>query len=297
MRPGRGADAPGGWLTAVGLLVELQKRIPDRWFLRRLLPAALFVVVALVGGGQLGHRRWNDIALARERIAGAFRLGGGLPAAGIASLVLVAVSVVAAAFAVPYAANAIGALTSGAWPWWLMPLGRRLASWRARRWVAPDELARQSVRARDGGRELRADRLDARRARTGSGRPASPTWSGDRFRATEAHIRAKTGDDIASAWPALLLSASDTSRAALAEARDAYDAACEALAWSMAFALLGAWWWPAAPVGIVLGLASWRSQRHAVRALCRTTEAAFTLQHADLPPGQPLSVDGEKSVR
>ncbi|KIF75361.1 hypothetical protein QR77_18480, partial [Streptomyces sp. 150FB] len=111
----------------MGLLAELQKRIPDGWFLRRLLPAALFVVVATVGGGQLGQHRWNDLGLARERIAGALRPnGGGTSADSVASLVLLAVAAVAAAFAVPFAAGAVGSLASGAWPWWLMPLGRRL---------------------------------------------------------------------------------------------------------------------------------------------------------------------------
>ncbi|MFF4350609.1 hypothetical protein [Streptomyces sp. NPDC001530] len=267
----------------MGLLVELQKRIPDGWFLRRLLPAVLFVVVATVGGGQLGQHHWDDLGLARERIAGALRLSGGLSADAVASLVLVAVAAVAAAFAVPFAAGAIGALASGAWPWWLMPLGRRLTAWRVRRWAPPEEIGREAVRARAAGRELRADRLDARRARTGPAPPNSPTWSGDRIRATEAQVRAETGIDVGSEWTRLLLAVPDTSRVALSEARDAYDAACEALAWSIAFTLLGVWWWPAAPVGAVVWLASWRSLRREVGALCRTTEAVFALQHTSHP--------------
>ncbi|MGW0912940.1 hypothetical protein ACWD1Z_14515 [Streptomyces sp. NPDC002784] len=268
----------------VGLLAELQKRIPDGWFLRRLLPAALFVVVALVGGGALGHSRWNDVPLARARIADALRTSGGLTADGVASLVLFAVPVVAAAFAVPYAAAAIGALASGAWPWWLMPVGRRVTAWRVGRWVPPDLLARQSVRARADGHALRADRLDARAARARSAdRPGSPTWCGDRFRRTEARVARDTGGDVTSGWTALLLGAEEAPRAALAETRDSYDAACEALAWSAAFTVLGAWWWPAAVAGVLLGLASWRSLRTAVEALCRTTEAAFTL-HPPAPP-------------
>ncbi|MFF0204328.1 hypothetical protein [Streptomyces sp. NPDC005017] len=270
----------------MGLLLELQKRIPDGWFLRRLLPAALFVVVAVVGGGELGHAHWNDTALARERIADALRTGGGLTADAFASLVLVAVPVVGAAFAVPYVAAAVGALASGAWPWWLMPVGRRVTAWRARRWAEPDVLARRSVRARADGHALRADRLDARAARARSGgRPRSPTWSGDRLRVTEENVGRETGGDVAGGWTTLLLGAADPPRAALAEARDAYDAACEALVWSAAFTVLGAWWWPAAPFGVLLGLASWRSLRHAVQALCRTTEAAFTLRETEPPVG------------
>jgi hypothetical protein len=272
----------------MGLLIELQKRIPDGWFLRRLLPAALFVLVAVVGGGDLGHTHWDDVALARRGIAGTLHTaGGGLSADAVASLVLFAVPVVAAAFAVPYAAAAIGALASGAWPWWLMPVSRRVTAWRIRHWAEPDSLAADSVRARGAGHALRADLLDARAARARAfGRPGSPTWSGDRFRRTEAHIR-ETGGDVVHGWTALLLGAADSPRAALAEARDAYDAACEALVWSTAFTVLGAWWWPAAPAGALLGLASWRSLRHAVHTLCRTTEAAFTLREPPRPTAGP----------
>lgn len=214
----------------------------------------------------------------------ALRLGGGLSADGVASLVLVAVAVVATAFAVPSAAGAIGAPASGAWPWWLMPVARRVTAWRVRRWAHPDELGRESVRARAAGRELRADRLDARRARTGPVGPGSPTWAGDRFRAAEARVRAETGTDIAGEWTKLLIAADDNARAALADTRAAYDAACEALAWSLAFVVLGAWWWPAALAGVVLWPVGRLSLRRAVEALCRTTEAVFALRGTEPPP-------------
>ncbi|WP_327722045.1 hypothetical protein OG381_46625 [Streptomyces sp. NBC_00490] len=271
----------------MGLLIELQKRIPDGWFLRRLLPAVLFFVVAVVGGGELGHAHWNDVPLAREEIADALRTGGGLTADTVASFVLFAVPVVAAAFAVPYLASGIGALAAGAWPWWLMPVGDLLTRWRRHRWVEPDELARRSLRASADGNTLRAARLDVRGARAReNGEPGSPTWSGDRFHRTEESIR-QQGGDLVTGWTTLVLGAQDPPRAALAGARDAYDAACEALVWSAAFTLVGAWWWPAAPVGVLLGLASWRTLRHAVEALCRTTEAAFTLRETQPPPAQP----------
>ncbi|GLV85403.1 hypothetical protein Slala03_50920 [Streptomyces lavendulae subsp. lavendulae] len=263
----------------MGLLVELQKRIPDRWFLRRLLPAGLFVALALVGGGQLGQRHWNDLGLARERIAAALRLSRGTTADGAAVLVLVAVAVVAAALAVPFAAGAIGALASGSWPWWLAPPGRRLTAWRVRRWAPPGNIAREAVRARAAGRELRADRLDARRARSAPVAPSCPTWSGDRFRAAEAEVRARTGLDVADAWTGLLLTLPDTSRTTLSEAREGYDAACEGLAWSIAVTFLGVWWWPAALLGIVLWLAFRQALRRAVEGLCRTTTAVFALRH------------------
>ncbi|MFF4607481.1 hypothetical protein ACFY12_32690 [Streptomyces sp. NPDC001339] len=271
----------------MGLLLELQKRIPDRWFLRRLLPAVLFVAVAVVGGGQLGQRHWADLGLARDRIAGALRLSGAAAGEGVATLVLVAVAVAGAAFAVPFAAAAVSALVSGAWPWWLVPLGRRLTLWRARRWVPPREIGEEAVRARAEGREWRAARLDAHRARTASVRPGCPTWSGERLRAAEGRVGRATGADVSEAWTRLLLEVPDASRVALSEARDAYAGACEALVWSAAFTLVGIWWWPAALVGLLLWTASWHSLRRAVEELCRTTEAVFALRYADTDTDRP----------
>ncbi|MFF2348512.1 hypothetical protein ACFVVL_01905 [Kitasatospora sp. NPDC058115] len=274
----------------MGLLLELQKRLPDGWFLRRLLPAALFVVVAVVGGGQLGRAHWSDLGRARAGIAGALRPGEGPGSNGAAVLVLLAAAAVAAALAVPFAAGVIGALASGAWPWWLSPLGRRLTAWRRRRWSPSDEIAREAVRARAAGRETRAARLDALRARSAPAEPAGPTWCGDRLRATERRVLETTGTDVAEAWTGLFLGAPDPAREALGAARDAYDAACEALVWAVAFTVLGAWWWPSAPAGVLLGLAAWRALRGAVEALCRTTEAV-----AALPPPLPQPHDGPEA--
>ncbi|MDX2591279.1 hypothetical protein PV343_02940 [Streptomyces sp. WI03-4A] len=266
----------------MGLLLELQKRIPSGWLLRRLLPAVLFVVVAVVGGGQLGWAHWSDLGLARRRIADALRLGEGFTSSGVAMLVLLAVAAAGAALAVPFAASAVSALACGAWPWWLSALARRLTALRLGRWSPPDEIAREAVRARAAGRETLAARLDARRARTSSFEPAGPTWSGDRLRTTERRIRETSDMDIAEAWTRLVLTAPDSFRDALTAARDAYDGACEAVVWSIAFTVVGAWWWPSAFVGVLLGLAFWRSLRQAVEALCHTTEAVVDLLSA--PP-------------
>ncbi|MFD5258532.1 hypothetical protein ACFWM5_37665 [Streptomyces bobili] len=268
----------------MALLLELQRRIPDGWFLRRLLPALLFVVVAVVGGGQLGHRDWNDVGLARDRIADALPLKGGLTADGAATLVLVVLAAVAVALVVPFAADGIGALSAGAWPWWLASLAGRLTRWRARRWTSPQEIGREAVRARAAGHELRAARLDARRARTAPVRPMSPTWSGDRLRAAERSARAESATDLPGEWARLLLEVPDASRAALGEARDAYQAACEALVWSVAFTAVGIWWWPAGLGGIILWLVAWRSLRGAADGLCRTAEAVVALRRTTPPP-------------
>ncbi|WP_406244903.1 hypothetical protein [Streptomyces anulatus] len=269
-------------LIALGLLAELQKRIPDRWFFRRLLPATLFVLVAAIGGGQLGQHRWSDVRLARERIAGALQSGSGASET-VALLVLVALAAAGCALAVHLLAAAVAILTSGAWPWWLAPLSRRTADWRARRW---NGLRARALAARRDGDGNRADCLDTRRGRITvfDYVPTSPTWSGNRFAAAEARVKEQTGFDVAPEWTRLLLVLPDPARAALADARDAYDAACEAIAWSITCTVLGVWWWPAAPVGLAMWLAAGRWLRRAVDTLSETAEAVFIMHGAALDP-------------
>jgi hypothetical protein len=261
------AHATGG-LIAVGLFTELQRRIPDKWFFRRLLPAAVYVVVAVIGCGQLGQEHWADVGLARSRAGTALQAGGG---AAAGSLVLLAVAAVACALAVPLAAGGVDALVSGAWPWWLMPLGSRVRTWRARRWGSPADLEKAAVRARADGHELRAARLDALRARTTPDPPRGVTWSADRFDA----VRSRVPYDVSAQWPRLKLLIAENVSGYLGEARDAYDSACEAIVWSVAVTVLGAWWWPAFVAGVVMWLASWRWLRRAVAGLCDATEWVF----------------------
>lgn len=59
-----------------------------------------------------------------------------------------------------------------------------------------------------------------------------------------------------------------------------YDAACEAIVWSLAVTVLGAWWWLGLPIGLAIWLAAWRWLRRAASALSETAEAAFILHSA-----------------
>jgi len=263
--------------------MELQQRIPDRWFFRRLLPAAVFVVVAVVGGGQLGQAHWSDLGLARERVASTLVTSGGAGPRTLSALILLAVAVVLCALAVPLAAVGVDALASGSWPWWLVPAGERIRAARIRRWLPPEKLETEAVRARSRGHALRAARLDARKATAASTRPEYFTWCGDRFGATRRQIRERTGADITTAWTALQLLMPDSARTMLNDSRDSYDAACEAVVWSAATVVLGAWWWPALPAGLVLGAIAWRWLRRAVTAFCETTETVALLHTTDLP--------------
>lgn len=269
----------------VSLLMDLQQRIPDKWFFRRLLPAVVFVIVAVACGGQLGQAHWADLSLARDRVAPALRVTGTTAPDALASLVLVAVAVVLCALAVPVAAVGVGALANGAWPWWLAPLGERMLRARERRRDRHLAITEDEVKAAvRKGLILKAARLDARKnAAVLASQPTSYTWCGDRFNATRARIGRETGTDIVAAWTALRLTLDDSSRAALAACRDSFNAACEAVVWSAAAVVLGAWWWPTLPAGLVLGTIAWRWLRRSVTEFCETTEV-IALQHiGDLP--------------
>jgi hypothetical protein len=267
--------------------MEMQRRIPDRWFFRRLLPATVFVALAVVCGGQLGQAHWFDIGLAREQVAVALRFSGPAASNSTASLVLLAVAVAVLAFAVPLAAAGVGALASGAWPWWLVPLGDRVRRARQRRWKPADDVGAQAVLARDKGKKLRAARLDARRAAAPVDRPAQFTWCGDRFAATRRHLQEQAGLEITTVWTALLLVLPDGARTVLTDSRDSYDAACEAIVWSVALVLLGGWWWPALPAGLVLAAVAWRWLRRAVTAFCATAEAVAVQYATELKSVAP----------
>lgn len=229
-------------------------------------------------------------------MAAALRFSGPAASNAIASLVLLAVAVAVLAFAVPLAADGVGALASGAWPWWLVPLGDRVRKARQRRWQSPADLSAKAVRARDSTKklrrgkklrqELRAARLDAR-SDAAPDRPEHVTWCGDRFAAARRHIQEQAGLEITTAWTALLLVLPDGAPTALTDGRDSYDAACEAIVWSVALILLGGWWWPALPAGLVLATVSWRWLRRAVTAFCATAEAVAVQHAAELKSAAP----------
>lgn len=268
----------------MGLLAELQSRIPDRWFFRRLLPATVYVLAVVICGAQLGQAHATDLGLARERIATALRISQSAAPRAVASLVLLALAVAVCSFVVPVAAAGVDVLASGAWPWWLVPLGDRVLVARRGRWTDPRELGIVAVRAGDQGQALRRARLDARRAVTPAQPPTGYTWSADQLAAARQRVRERTGLDITTSWAALLLVMPESARTSLTGARDSYDAACEMVAWAVAVVVLGVWWWPAVLLGLLTGLVGWRLLRESVTGLCEAAEATAAVYAKDLPP-------------
>lgn len=255
----------------MGAVLELQKRVPERWILRRLLPSAVFVGIAYVGTA-LGYAHWNGIALAKQQLTFYLEAASG-SSAYAASLAIFALLASAGAFAAPLVAQFIGSLAAGAWPWWLAPLSDRVSSARKKHWRSPEELRKDALDAGSRGKQLRAARLKALAAATRRSAPTTPTWIGDRLEIAATHIEAVAGVDVRTSFIALLLRLPDNARTALADAREGYDAACEGLAWSLAYAVLGLWWWPAFFLSATLGTTSWRWLRRAAEALAATAEA------------------------
>ena len=259
----------------MGLLTELQKRVSDRWLYRLLLPATLFTVAAVVGGGQLGQRHWNDVGRARANIAKALRIGSGVTAGTVALLIVLAVAAAAVALAIHLATGAVTVLVVGEWPRSLSRINSVLTAKRVRRWEkAAKEWARSSNPPTAGGSAQPASR---RYLRIALYKPTCPTWSGDRLAAAEKRAAAGTGIDIATSWTALLLVVPESIRTALRSTSSDFDGACEAMSWGIASMVLGLWWWPSAVAGLALSFAAWRWIRITVTALCETIEAVVSM--------------------
>lgn len=179
----------------------------------------------VVCGSQLGRARWADLTLARARLAAGLRVNGSSAPQAVASLILFAVAIAICAFAVPVAATAIDALTSGAWPWSLVPVGRLRPEARRRFWDEPESRQAQAVLLRVGRgalREALAVRLD-RLAETAGTQPELYTWSADPFKTVRENIEKSTGQKITERWTDLLLVMPEAARAILTAARDSYD--------------------------------------------------------------------------
>ena len=201
LRAVRRTHAPSPVIRAVSFLADLQSRIPDRWYFRRLLPAAVYVVMVVICGGQLGWSHWDDLSLARARLAAGLRVNGSSAPPAIASLILFAVAIAICAFAVPVAAAAVDALASGAWPWFLAPLGSCVLKAR-QRWTSPEERKKKAVGLRGRGgawREAYAVRLD-RLVAAAPTQPKRYTWSADRFETARRNIERRTGQEISERW-------------------------------------------------------------------------------------------------
>jgi hypothetical protein len=268
-----------------GFFQELAKKLGERWVALLLVPGVLFAVSVLLGL-HLRHGHALDWTMAVrhvvDRAAAIGKLSGGAQAAVIVGL-LVAAS--AAGLVVQSMAGVTRRVFLGAWPWpfrllALWRIGRRRARWHkhlARRReleLAPEQ--------RTSAQQQAIDRAAAKVNALAMAEPGSATWMGDRVYAVESVARDRYGLDVAFAWPRMWLVLPETPRTEITAAHASFVAGVAVAGWAWPLFALGALWWPAAVVGIVVGATGWVRARSAVGDLAALTESALDLHGRDL---------------
>ncbi|MEW2353609.1 hypothetical protein [Spirillospora sp. NPDC029432] len=275
-----------------GLLGELGKKLAERWLSLLVLPGALFLAVA-AAALVLGHGHALDAGrLAREIT----RHAGARPVRTAGGQVLLLAAVLAGAAAVGVVVQALGALVERLvlaagwrrWPGLPRAVARRRVERRRRRWderQAAWEAA--SARARRPRPEDRPDPAALHKAagdrdRIAPERPDRPTWSGDRVHAVAVRLDRDHHLDLATVWPPLWLELPAAVRAELTAARADLSRAAALAGWAVLYASLTVWWWPAAPLALVMALTARHRVRASTDAYARLMEAAVRLHGTTL---------------
>ncbi|MGW4994961.1 hypothetical protein ACWEQ3_46550 [Streptomyces mirabilis] len=270
-------------------LGNLSRSVAERWAALLALPGMLFVAAATAAhvlgqchaldAGRLGA--WVDRLAA---VQGSGRTG---------ITVLVAAGALAASAAAGLCVLALGFFVERLWT----ATGRSgplrpLARLRERRWQRAHERVRAAriVLVRSAAPPRRPDpdaRAALREALADCARislvpAARPTWIADRLRAVDLRVHHAYGVDLAAWWPALWLTAADSTRAELAQAGAAYRAGARLTGWGLMYLALGGWWWPSAVAGaLTLATAEIRA-RGAAGTLADLVEAAVHLHGREL---------------
>ncbi|MFB7336983.1 hypothetical protein ACFC00_35985, partial [Streptomyces adustus] len=161
---------------------------------------------------------------------------------------------------------------------------RRLASWRRNRSqqakrdadhpLATPEQIRSAIARADRICLVEADR---------------PTWVGDRLRACRVRVERAYGLDLDAMWPRLWLILPDTTRTEITTARDAFSASARLMAWALLYLPLTLWWWPAAPIALVIAVSAQVKTRESTNVLADLLESTVDLHARELATrlGQP----------
>ncbi|MFE3072569.1 hypothetical protein [Streptomyces sp. NPDC059247] len=270
-----------------GLWNELGKKLAERWLSLLVLPGALYLAVAFAAR-TLGQRHPLDLArIAREITA----FAAGPVMTGLGGQIVLLVAVLLASAAAGTVATAVGTVVerlvvADGWRTWPAPLsylaGRRAERRRAR-WDAADRAyheRRKRAMAPDPADRPAPALLRAaarRRARLAPERPERPTWSGDRIQAAALRLDRDHRLDLAVLWPYLEPVLPEALSARIADARAALVRAATLAGWALLYAPLARWWWPAAPLALVLALAARHRVRCSVDSYARLLEVAARL--------------------
>ncbi|MFI5828445.1 hypothetical protein ACIA6C_14410 [Streptomyces sp. NPDC051578] len=114
--------------------------------------------------------------------------------------------------------------------------------------------------------------------------PDRPTWSGDRIHAVTVRLKRDHHLDLPALWSHLWLVLPEATRAEITSAEQALTRATTLAGWILLYAPLTVWWWPAAPLAVVLALTCRHRMRSAADSYARFLEAAAQLHTTELAP-------------
>jgi hypothetical protein len=250
------------------LFGEVGRKLAERWVSLLALPGLLFLGAG-TAASVLGHRHALDIGFLSRRIT-TWSASRSLQSIGGATLVLA--TALLGSVAIGLACTALGTVVERLWT---SPARHPPVSWlaerRRRRSCAAKEAADGATSKADlAGAIEAADRICLIEAER-------PTWIGDRLRVSHVRVRRTYGLDLNALWPRMWLIVPAETRGELEAARGALAAAARLNAWALLYLLLGAWWWPAVLVAVVLWIAAVVKGRFAAANLADLVEAAVDL--------------------
>ena len=271
---------------------ELAKKLAERWLALLVLPGALFLVVAVVGGWQ-GHRAaldWSRFLQGTDNVSTTLsRLPVGMQ---VMLLVIIPFGAAGVGLVVQASAGVTRLVWLGRWP---EPLLRRQVRARRRRWLNLVD-QRRSLSGELPDRQENVDRLAERANRIALAEPGRPTWMGDRVHAVGQVALARFGLDLTFGWPRLWLVLPDTVRAEITAAEASFAAAVATSTWSLPYMALAIVWWPAAVVSVAFGVTGWSRARAAIGDLGALSEAAVDLHGRTLALALGVGDPDEKGV-
>jgi hypothetical protein len=290
-----------------GLLLDLGKKLGERWVTLLILPGLLYVgtvVIAFI----LGWPHAADVSMLIGRTS-AWSGSAAVRSAGGAVVLIAAVLLSSSGAAL--AAEAFGTVIARAWlaehwSYWPTP-ARALARWlvdaRASRWdkaiaayrAERDKIGHNQAHAARGAvaeQPYDLGRLYYPVERVGRERPVRPTWVGDRLHALTVSLHRQYDLDLPAVWPALSLIMPSEAGAAIDAATHAYRRAAALAGWAVLYAAVGIAWWPGLAIAsVTAATASYRS-RVAVEDYCLLVEAAVALYTPNLLRTVGIAHDG-----